>query len=319
MTDLDLLRSVDPANFQASTGARDDLIGKLRVLPDAPESRRRTRRRIAVLVAGGVLSLTGGGLAYAYLAQQPATTALKINCAFDLTEAEFNRDQNFTSVLDTSSGDPVADCASQYVRVTGEAPPLAAYEVGGVYIAVMPAGWKAPSTWRRLPSTFRSDALRLELKQRLEDLVEGPHGTCTSADDAEVYARKQLADLGLTAYTVRRLTQAGWANGETGCAMVWVDEGGKSEVLLQGLEVHDVAIGARPNAHDIATRLHAWIVNDCLPLPRAVQLARKAITDAGFDIHTGQVRAFEDSTARCTRVDLLAAGDNTIVLRGPQP
>lgn len=317
MNDLDLLGAADPATFTPSDEAREELLRGLRMLSADPERRRR-RRRLAVLLGGGTaLSLVGSGLAYAVLAGQPARTAMKINCAFGVTEAEFDRWHEFTNVLDTSTGDPVADCTDEFGRLEGYAPPLAAYDVGGEAIYVMPATWTAPAEWRRLAPTFRSDPVRLELKQRMGDLVDGPESRCSSADQAEAYARAQLADLGLTDYTIERLSQASWANGTTGCALAWVDDAGKPAVLIQGVDAQTSAVGDGPTARDIARRLRTWISDACVRLPQAENLARRAVTEAGFTVRAGQIRSIQESSTRCTSVDLLAAGDSVIVLRGP--
>jgi len=313
MNDLELLRSIDPAPASLPTAGRDELLTALRTssLPS-----RRRKRRFALLGTGSaVLAIAGGGLAYAVLAGQPPQTALKVNCAVGVSQAEWDQFANFTGILDTSSGDPVADCAAEYVRLEGAAPPLRGYQTGSEYITVIPADWVAPASWRALPPTFRTDAARLELKQRLADLVDGPQSQCRTAASAEAMVRSDLAELSLTDWTVERLSNASKADGTSMCAMAWVDEGAAKKVQLQGVQ-------GGPSGDDAVARLAALLRHDiaenCLTLAQAQRATESDIGKAGFKIAESDITALVDPAAKCTRVDLVPAGLIAVMLRGPK-
>ena len=322
MNELDLLATADPAAsvlaFSASESAIHELLADLG--DETPRAKRSWRKRVVALSATG-FALAGAGIAYAVITGQSPETTLQINCAAGVSQDEYDRTHEFTAVLGNTTGDPLADCAGADTRLTGTAPALTAYDAGGPMIYVMPSSWTPPSTWRRLDSSFRSDAARLELAQRLADLVSGPSAQCSTASAAERYAEQQLRALHLAGYRVTRLSGAAKADGTRGCAMTFLDDTGKDTILVQGIEPTTPAIpGAKeqgPTARDVAARLRNSIVNSCVTLPEAARLARQAITDAGFPASVGQIKQIIDSSRRCTDVRLLPAGDIVIVLRGP--
>ncbi len=103
----------------------------------------------------------------------------------------------------------------------------------------MPADWPPPSDWVRLPNDGRNDPVRLELRQRLEDLIEGPQSSCTTADEAKQIVPEELVDLPMDGWTVERLEQAQRAeraDGDDRCALAGVDGGPLQKVLVQGVE-----------------------------------------------------------------------------------
>lgn len=313
MNDLDLLGSLDPAPVSLPAAGRHELLAELLASSPAP---RRRRRRLALLGAGSaVLAITGGGLAYAVIAGQSPQTALKLNCAAGISQSEWDRFANFTNVLDTASGDPVADCADEYVRVVGAAPELRAYQTGSVYIQVMPSTWTVPAGWKPLPSTFHNDSSRLELKQRLDDLVDGPRSACRDIAAAEALVRRDLAELGLTSWTVERLPDASKADGGAWCAMAFLDEGGSTKVLMQGWQT---PMDGGGELRSLATYLRRDVAGQCLTLPAAQRVTKTDLEKAGLKVAESKVTALVDATAKCTRVDLVPAGLTVVVLRGPQ-
>jgi hypothetical protein len=311
-----VLRQADPARSLRPYTAQDSaaLLDRAVAAPPGRSRRRRRRHTAALGAAGAALLACGGGVAYAVFSQ-PAETALGIACTAGQTEQEY-LEWGVNSFLSTSSGDPVADCAAQYVRLRGAAPELQGYTYGGSSIAVVPESWPVPSDWRPLAPSFRNDAARLELDQRLGDTIDGPQSSCRSADAVEALVRTDLADLGLRGWQVERLEQAARADGRSSCAFAWVDEQGRSTVIIQGTGTVRVDPGPSDSL-DLVEALRRDVVETCLPLPAARAAAERAITGAGFELAQATITTLEDPEADCTRVELPAAGVVTVVLRGP--
>jgi hypothetical protein len=315
MNELDLLRGHDPAAGTIPQASRESLLAGLESIDETP-GRRRRRRRLFVLAPIGVVALAAtGGLAYAVMGGQPPATALKINCSVNITRAEFVATGGFTSVLDTTSGDPVADCASAYEQLGQVAPVLRAYDSGSVFVWVIPTDWPVPASWRALPTTFRSDARRLALKQRLDDPVDGPGGPgtiCRSSDAVEVRVRGYLTELGLQGWSVSRLPGAAAGDGTTSCAFAWVDEGADQRVLIQAGPPYlgEHAPEERPYRRLVA-RLRSEIADRCLTMAQARAAAQSAVDESGMDV---TITAAEAPAGRCASVDLTPGGAVRIIL-----
>jgi hypothetical protein len=314
------LRSADPAADVPAYAAHQTtaLLDRIteRATSPTPVGARRGRAVAAVIGATATV-VAGGGVAWAVLSQ-PAETALKVNCAAASTRAEFDEYGGFTAVMDTLTGDPVLDCGAEYQRLEGAVPALAAYETGGVSVSVMPTDWPAPEGWRRLPAGFRSDPVRLELKQRLDDLVDGPSAGCRTADETEARVRADLQDLGRTGWRVERLDAAPRADGRTWCAVAWVDESSAQRVLIQGIEQDgQPLVGDGPSIAALLQDLRDEVASDCLALRDAERSTAEAVARAGFAPVDARLTVVPDPTAACTRVDLVPSGVVTIVLRGP--
>lgn len=294
----------------------------------APRARKRHRARQTTAIGCAGLVVAGGGVAYAVLAGQAPQTALKVNCAVGVTQAQFDKEHSFTSILDATTGDPVADCAAQYQRLQGSAPRLTAYDVGASFVFVLPADWTVPTSWRPLPSTFQNDAARLELKQRLEDLVDGPESRCSTTDDAERDARADLASLSLTGWSLTRLPSATKADGRNACAFATIDEassltiniGSKSDITdITDINGNPVVMTGRPSpVTDLAARLRSDISRSCVTLQASKGIVLRAISASGLRPQDANVQTIPDNAASCTRVALIPGGMINIILRGPE-
>lgn len=302
-----------PAFDATSTTA---LLNRAQAAAPAPQPRRR--RSLAVTASLSAVALTGAtGAAYAVY-WQSADTALQIDCAVGTARADFERFGGGGSILSTSSGDPVQDCAAEYRRLEGgQAPELRAYEHGKSFITVVPADWLVPQDWQPLNGAFRTDPLRVELESRLSDQIEGPEATCSEVGAADRQVRAELADLGLTGWTVERLEQANRADGTSWCAIAFLDGSGGNTVLLQGLEREEPIPGTTDSVDGITVRLRTAIVEKCLALPEARVAAEQAVRDSGASVSDAIITTLADPAATCTRVDFVPAGLISIVLRGP--
>lgn len=316
------LRAANPAPTVGPYGpARAaDLLDRATAAPPAPGTRRRIRRMSATGAAAAlaVVGVGTGGVAYAVLTQSASSTVL-LSCSAGLDRELYDPARQGGGSMHSISGDPVADCAAEYERLEGYVPALVGYDTGESYVGVLPADWPAPPGWTALPGNFRNDPVRLELKQRLDDLVEGPESGCVTADEAEALARRDLADLGLSGWTVERLTQADRADGMQWCAKAWVDEGPQQKILIQGLEG---GFGLAENdgqapIRRVRDQLRAGIVDACVTLEQAEARANEALVANGLALEDAHVITITDPGSSCTRVDFVPGGLAVVVLRGP--
>lgn len=243
---LRLLRDADPARDVPGLRRRRSRAA------DRPGRHHRTAHRIsppspASLAVGAGLTLTaavgGGGVAYAVFFQ-PAETALQIECAVGVDRSDFERFASGGTTMSAASGDPVTDCASEFTRLQGQVPALRAYVHGQSFITVVPADWTVPAEWRPLDQDCRSDPARLELESRLTDQIEGPEAGCQDADSAEQLVQAELADLQLTGWTVERFSQAARADGNSWCAIAFLE----SRRLPHGADPRSRARAGRPGS-----------------------------------------------------------------------
>lgn len=327
---LALLRQADPApTVTRYDPARATALLDRAVTTDEPartdaarEHRRHHGRRWRT--AGAALAATvlaAGGATAAAVFHQPAGSALGLACAAGTTQQQFQQaGSNLFSYTNTSSGDPVADCAAEYQRLqVGSSPALRGYTTGTSYISVVPADWPVPASWQPLADTFRNDPTRLALKQRLEDVIDGPQSRCRSTDQVAALVQSDLSDLGLTGWTIERLEQADRADGNTWCALAFVDDAGSRLVRIQGLfgPASGEISGTEPFGQLLQT-LRQRVAGQCLPLAAARLAAEQAITQAGFDPdRDAKVTTIDDPAATCTRADMPVSGLIEIILRGP--
>lgn len=315
---LTLLRQADPARAVAPYDAtRAAALVKRAISAPAPApSRPRWRRPSRTVGAALTATLLASGAAYAAF-RQPATRALMVSCAVGSTKAQFVENYALSSVLNTTSGDPVADCADEYQRLEGAVPDLRGYSTGQSFITVVPADWPVPPEWQPLTTTFRSDAARVELESRLDDQIEGPAARCRDSTTVEALVRKDLADLGLSGWTVSRLSEATKADGRTWCAVAFPAQGGEDEVLVQGVEAKSSTHEAADDVRMLIDTLRREVAEQCVTLAQAQAASEQAVQAASFALTDAKITALEDSAASCTRVDFVPAGLITINLRGP--
>jgi hypothetical protein len=315
---MTLLRENDPARDVGEYSAdRATLLLDLAITRTASRVRSQRRSRIAAAgIGAAVVATGGGGLAYAVFSQ-PASTTIELTCSVGVDRQQYDGGNFGVGVnMPSISGDPVSDCASEYVRLGEQVPQLAAYQTGGQYIAVMPSDWPAPAGWTRLPDDWRNDPVRLELRQRLEDLVQGPQSRCTTADEAERMVRADLTALGLSGWTVERLSQADWADGREWCAIAWVDGGPLPKVMVQG--VQDAGWSDPSPLQALIQDLRVGVADACVPLPEAKRVVREAVVRNGFALQESKITASVDESAECSRVDFVPGGIVVVVLHGPR-
>jgi len=313
------LRQADPApNVIIVDPERASALLDRAVMSGAPPRWPRRRPHVVGAAVGAVLLVGGGGAAYAVFSQ-PASTSLGLACAAGTAQQDFERaGGELTSFMDVRSGDPVADCAAEYERINGGVPPLVAYSTGRSHLSVVPADWPVPPHWQPLATGFRNDAARLELRQRLGDVLDGPQAQCRTADAVQDMVERDLAELGLAGWTVERLAQAERADGQDWCALAFVDDTGLPRVQVQGLP--GPANGQLPADEPFRKLVHTLrseVTGRCLMLPAAGQAVEQAVRAAGFDLRDARITSIEDPDATCTRVDVPLSGRVEVSLRGP--
>lgn len=320
MNDLDHLSLLDPADGPMPQDAKT---GMLVALTTGHASQRRGRKRLIASLAGAfVVTASGGGIAYAVLSGQPEQSALGIKCGVLTTQSDWNRDHEVRTSMPNISGDPVADCAAEYTRLTGTTPSLIGYTSGESSLLVIPSMWTPPTGWPPLPASFRVDDKRLELAQRLQDVIAGPTATCLSQGATEAKIQSDENDLGLIGWITTNRTTAD-ANGSTTCALASVDDNGTNTVRVGAELVAEragvtVTTAGYPNISRLAGALKHQISDRCLTLTQAQQTVTRLLDDAGIDTKDAKVPATIDASAACTRVVMVPAGLTVIVLRGPQ-
>jgi hypothetical protein len=311
MNELDLLRSVDPAGANVPLHHREEILQAVRA--SAPRRTRGRRQRTVIGLVAGAVTLGSGGLAFAVLSGQPAATALKINCASDPNDAlEFNKQGVYTDVIDVSSGDPVADCAAEFARRGEPAPALRAYSSGSVFVWVVPAEWKVPTSWQPLATNFRSDTVRLTLKHRVEDPVDGPGAGCKSTIAVHDAVVSELATLHMEGWTIKPAPGAASGDGQANCAFAFLDEEGTKTIYLQaGPPLSPADLQADHAYEGLKTQLRQNIAERCLTMSQAKTAAEEALSSNRLK---GTVLAASTSAGRCTAVDLIPAGVFTVDL-----
>jgi hypothetical protein len=152
--------------------------------PVRPPDRRR-RWLVPVVVAASVATAAAG---WAVL-RPDAETTTAVACG--------------DSIIPSSTGDPVADCAALWRREKGtEPPPLVAYVTSGGGVQVLPAGEEPPEGSEPLDPSFRQDASIIELEAELGDVSRGLPSGCLSEAEARRITSAQLRRLGFTGWTV---------------------------------------------------------------------------------------------------------------------
>jgi hypothetical protein len=331
MTDeIEHLRSVRPPTGGPSPALvadeRNALMAYITAAtPDAtvglPPPRRRRKRWLVpvVVVAAGSTAAAG----WAALRTDPKTTTA-VQCG--------------DSVVDASTGDPVADCAALWLRERGTvAPPLVAYVNPGGGVRVIPEGQDPGKGFTPLARTFRQDTALIELEGELGDVSRGLAAACLGEAQARRMVSDQLRRLGLSGWTSRvraddpgpglRNADGTPADGPPACPsgaarytpIVHPDT--KQVELVAGLD-QGTAEGV-PYA-----TLARWLTDQlvegpdasCLPVDQAAALARQEAARVGLDETRGDVvfhvvPATDATSPTCARPTTTVGGTVEVTIR----
>lgn len=266
----------------------------------APHTRRSRQRRLPVLIAAAVV-LSGAAVAWAFLASSARDT-VAVQCLIQGSDA----------IIPAASGDPVADCAAQWQRDTGQAAPaLVAYDNGHGGVTVLPAAEAPPAGFTRLPAGASQNVAMVEMQQWLDDYVGGLNSDCFDAGAAAQMTQQELTRLGMTGWTVQPPPSSDLGS----CVDTGILDAPSSTVALRAMS------GPVP-AGSVMARLAAKlrpIARDCLPLDAAAQQVRSAAGELGLseDDHGYELTEVPDAAARCTSISENVGGTIFLVLRGP--
>lgn len=260
--------------------------------PDSPAPYpRRSRRRLAALIAVAVLATAGVAAATTWLVNPEDTT--EIACGGEV-------------IIPARSGDPVADCAAELDRRGIAYGELEAYAntFGGVVVTDAASDGLTP-----LGDSFTQDAALIRLGEMLNDHVDGLESRCFAHPEAMLLTAEYMSDLGLgLPVNVRSPELAA-----THCAVAIVNA---DEVII----AMDVA--ERPDSTETPPwtafigEMTTALESQCLSLQDAIVLADSTAIATGIGSMT-QVDAVDDPALECTELNVEVGGMVFAVLRGP--
>ena len=259
------------------------------------------QRHVLVPVLVGFLMVAASGIAWAIIGSS-ATDTVSVGCEIAGSMA----------VIPSATGDPIADCAAQWLRDTGHAaPPLVAYDTGLGSIAVLPADEAPPSGWTPLPPGTTQNPAMVEMQQWLDDYVSGLNSGCYDDRSAVRMTEVFLQRLGMTTWTVRPAPTSDPGT----CVDTGILDSATQTVQLR-------AFGNEPTLDasyaKLAVRLRT-IANECKPLDAATREVRAAAAELGLseDANEYELTQVTDKHASCTRILEDVGGTIFVVLRGP--
>jgi hypothetical protein len=302
---IDLLSRIasisdDEAAAVYGVAGKERLLDGIANLSPARERPRRRRLRRPVVIAIAVLvvaAATGAGWA---LTRGPAQETTAVDCLIN----------GVTTVIDSTSGDPAADCAAIW---PAPVPTLQAYDDGLGGVAVLPASEKAPAGWTPIVS---QDVALIELQESFDDHINGLNSACFDAAAATSFAQRQLDRLGFAGWTVAvRPTE------QTGRLCYWgfPQPESKTVTLIGGMG--DQAGTASWPPRQLADSLRP-LTHECLSLSAMESAVVRSANALGFSTtatgeHNYRLTAVRDDSRRCTVVYMPVGGTTELVLRGP--
>jgi hypothetical protein len=281
-----------------SVTGREELLAGVTRLPfgRGAQPRRATRRRRPLVLALAVVAAAAtAAAAWAVLGSPPAQETTSVQCLIAGSDA----------IVPSTSGDPAHDCATEWKRDFGTAPPpLAAYDNGLGGVTVIPRGKKPPPSWKPLQS---QDVALIELQDSLDDHIGGLNASCLDGKAATSLADAKLAEFGFRGWSVSVRSGAG-----TCVASDIVDAADQSVTLIPV----SVQAGPEPTYQKLADRLRP-ITQKCESLSAAEASVQAAASSVGLSASDYQLGATADSTLRCASIFETVGGTIFLTIRGP--
>jgi hypothetical protein len=260
------------------------------------------RRRLVLVVAALAVVAIGTAATWVVLRRAPAQETTSVECVIKGVDA----------IIPSSSGNPAADCAAEWLREEGTAaPPLRAYANGFGGVTVLPRSETPPTGYKRLQA---QDAALIELQDSLDDVINGLNSACLDPAAATRLAKARLAELGFTGWTVGvRDPQS--ANTAGACtSMDVVDPAARTVTLIAA-----AGLSAGGTSLELAHKLRP-ITQSCESLPAAVASVRTAASTLGlsesargYDLNTAT-----DNSMRCASIYETVGGTIFLTVRGPK-
>jgi hypothetical protein len=278
-----------------------DLLSAAEIRAVRTTERVHARHRWSLLALVAVFVLGSGALGWAYFTSSAQDT-VSIQCEI----------AGVSTVIPSVSGNPVADCAAQWRRDTGNAAPqLVAYDNGHGGITVLPADQPPPSGWRALPPGATQNGSMVEMQQWLDDHVSGLNSGCYDNETAVPMTEQALQRLGMTNWTVQPAPRAD----PRACVDTGIPDPATFTVQLRALDGPP-----SPDApfERLAVKLRS-IAAGCILIDAAVRQVRAAAAEVGLsqEAHEYQLTEVTDPTARCTTIYENVGGSVFVILRGP--
>jgi hypothetical protein len=303
---IDSLRRLAPvsdvdAAAVFGVAGQEELLAGLKLLPPGRgvrPARRRRRRRLMLAIAAVALVVTATAATWVALRGAPARETTSVQCLIKGNDA----------IIPSISGNPAHDCAADYRREFGTAPPsLVAYDntLGGV--TVLPRSQTAPRGWKVLRA---QNVALIELQDSLDDYIDGLNSSCLDAKAATALAKAKLARFGFTGWAVSVRNGAGQC-----MAMDLVDPAAQTVTLIST----SVPSGSHEATfHKLADKLRP-LAQSCQSLAPAVASVRTAANSLGLSesARTYELNAVTDNSLRCASIYETVGGTIFLTVRGP--
>lgn len=267
-------------------------------LGHARPNSRRLRRPLAIALAAAVVAAaTGFGWA---LTHGPARETTSVDCLI----------HGVTSVIDSTSGDPAADCAAIW---PSPVPALQAYDDGLGGVVVIPKSEKPQASWTPIAS---QDVALIELQESFDDMINGLNSRCFDSSAATTFAQQRLDRLGFVGWSVavRPTSQTGQL-----CYWGFPQPESKTVTLIAGMGDQVGPTNWPPRR--LADSLRP-LTQECLSLAAMESEVVKRATSLGMsrtveNNRNYQLKAVRDDTMRCASVSESVTGTTYVVVRGP--
>lgn len=282
----------------------------------------RRRRFIPIAAIAAVLALSGG-TAWAVANRGSSADTLNLSCPSPAGPHSAQVDPDAHTIVHTVSGDPVADCAATWRKMTTAAPPaMTAYDNGHGGVVVLPAAATPPATYRRLAAGKYQQANAATLQRELDDVATGVQAQCYDYAEAKTRTEKILETLGMRDWTIEQGHPGRVADGTHNCAAAGVDPAGHRVMIVGAGGLGNDPL--KPFAEDV----HDVVERSCISTDEAVtvinSLAAHTVVRNGDTTvelgapHVVDITTLDDPNASCTSVTVTVGGNVAVTLVGPK-
>lgn len=325
-----LSRVSDAEAAEVFGAGREELLAGVTGLPlDRPgRMRGATRRRrplVLVLALALIVVLGTAAAAWAVLHGSPAHETTSVQCLIGGSDA----------VIPSTTGDPARDCAVDYRREFGTAPPLlAAYDNGLGGVTVIPRSAKPQAGWKRLVTG--QDVDLIQLQDSLDDYINGLNSSCLGSAAATNLAEARLTQYGFTGWTVALRSAGSPATsvptpkakpGAPHAAPAESTTGTKTCVAgdvvdpsTQSVTLIPTSVATAPTTFETLAGKLRPLTKSCVSLPAAVASIRTAAAGLGLSesARTYELNAVNDNSLRCASIYETVGGTIFLTVRGPR-
>lgn len=318
--------SDEQISLLAGNSGREALLEEImHMSTDQPRPHARRRLRTMIVAAVSVLVVGGTAAASWAIVNRSTRDTGSVQCEV----------RGSDTIITSTSGNAVTDCAAQWQRETGTAAPkLVAYDNGHGGILVQPADQAAPRGGRKLPGGGSQNVVLIDLQESLDDLVHGLNAGCYNNGTATTKAQADLAALNLTGWTVIEAPASDFSRPASGvpvpagspvparsqqtpsaqCVDTAILDPVARTVSLRALSG---PIAAHIPQEKLAAKLRSF--TGCTSVDVSAQRVRAVATQLGLSetAHDYQLTEVIQASASCTTIHETVGGTIFITLRGP--